>query len=333
MTDHDDTPWLNVLAGKAQPSDHATRQAAALRQYFERQVADDLAQVPDLQEEKRVLNALRARGAFAEKPAAAAEALVRKSVWSWLFPANGLRAPGYAAAAVLAIAVVTVPFMLRTGGPGDGAEKHATVPPSPIASNTSTPPTEASPSKPAPSADQRNDVKTAAMGDAKALASAPKKILPDNADSRPEPPKSVAVAVLDQPDIVVRSIPKPTSAQVRSLDLLFAPTKATLSAPELNKLQAIGRQWRGVLDHQVILVEAAPDENGTDASRLALANKRAEFIKLQLLLVGVPTDKVEISSSAEPTWVQPAACKGKAVSASTNPECINPGSIATVTLR
>jgi hypothetical protein len=118
--------WLDVLAGKAQPRDPASQQAAALRGYFSQQQAAAAALQPDAEQEKRLLNGLRARGAFAEKTAGATAPSTATNGWLdglrqwWQHAGQGRWV--YGAAALLAFAMVTVPPLLKGGdaGPGEG---------------------------------------------------------------------------------------------------------------------------------------------------------------------------------------------------------------------
>jgi len=117
MSENMDDRWLDVLAGRAKATDRATRQASSLRTYFELQAADDLATAPDPQVEKRIMNALRAKGAFSEvaQPQAPKPGLV-KSVLEWLFPTGGGHMGRYAAVATVAFAVVVGPMVMRDVG-------------------------------------------------------------------------------------------------------------------------------------------------------------------------------------------------------------------------
>lgn len=120
-----DERWLQVLAGRAEPRDAAERQAAALRRYFELQAAREATlSTHDGEAEKRVLNLLRARGAFeAAAPAAAPRGWLARA-GDWLFPADGGHLGRYAAVAGLAFALVlAVPWQRQwQDGPGAGDE-------------------------------------------------------------------------------------------------------------------------------------------------------------------------------------------------------------------
>ncbi|MES2298062.1 MAG: hypothetical protein V4582_13540 [Pseudomonadota bacterium] len=113
----DDDKWMDVLAGRAEASDGATRQAASLRAYFARQSAEELAHTPDAQGEKRLLNMLRARGAFEEntgeraKPATTRGAFAR--LLDWLLPPGQPHGARYAMIAAAAFALVLSPYLMR----------------------------------------------------------------------------------------------------------------------------------------------------------------------------------------------------------------------------
>ena len=111
----EDTPdkWLDVLAGKGVPDDPETRQAAALRDFFELQ-QQHTAEL-DQATQRRIMNGLQAKGVFAQPavppPAPPAPSLLSR-VSAWLFPqgqASNRRFAGIAA--VLAVAVL--PFLLQ----------------------------------------------------------------------------------------------------------------------------------------------------------------------------------------------------------------------------
>ena len=109
--------WLDVLAGRAQPGDTATQQAALLRGYIGLQAAEDLARVPDPEGEKRVLNRLRARGAFRDVPAVVKPAPNPVSrLIAWLFPQDGGHLGRYAAVATVAFAVVAASVLMPENG-------------------------------------------------------------------------------------------------------------------------------------------------------------------------------------------------------------------------
>lgn len=122
MTDKTtDDRWLEVLAGRAQPDDHATAQAAQARAYVAQQVADDLAAPVDEQRTKRLLNLMQARAEQRNRDQAAQAATATSRpgalarLLAWLNPAQGgaLRVAGVAA--VMGLAVVLVSTLNRQG--------------------------------------------------------------------------------------------------------------------------------------------------------------------------------------------------------------------------
>lgn len=121
MTDKTtDDRWLEVLAGRAEPNDHATAQAAQARAYVAQQVAADMAAPMDEQRTKRLLNLMQAqaeqrkRGQAVAAPAdpAASGPGVLARLLAWLNPAQGggLRVAGVAAMMGLAAVLVTTVF-------------------------------------------------------------------------------------------------------------------------------------------------------------------------------------------------------------------------------
>lgn len=126
-----DDRWLEVLAGRATPVDLAGRQAAELRGYFEAQLA--AAAPADSEQEKRVMNLLRARGAFvAPAPAPTSSRSWLEQLQAWWQAPQGHRGMGYGAAAVLAFAVVVAgPQLLpdESGSPDSGMKSIPMQPP------------------------------------------------------------------------------------------------------------------------------------------------------------------------------------------------------------
>lgn len=119
LTGSQDERWLAVLAGQAAPADAAERQAAELRSYFEQRVA--AVPAADAEQEKRLMNVLRARGAFADAvPAQPTGLLAALSAW-WNAP-QGRMGYGYGAAALLAFVVVATPLLQQPQDEGGGDE-------------------------------------------------------------------------------------------------------------------------------------------------------------------------------------------------------------------
>ncbi len=111
-TTHDS--WLDVLAGKATPTDRETRQSASLRGFFELQEQH----TPRLDEatQRRIMNALESKGVFAQaaKPKRVEAISLLTRINDWLFP-DGHASGGRWSAVAAAIMVVTVlPFVLHS---------------------------------------------------------------------------------------------------------------------------------------------------------------------------------------------------------------------------
>lgn len=142
MTDKTtDDRWLEVLAGRAEPHDRATAQAAQARAYVAQQVAADLATPVDEQRIKRLLNLMQAQAehrirdqAVAAPPDTASSrpgALAR--LLAWLNPAQdgGLRVAGVAAMMGLAAVLVTTVFQEGEDDPSKMKGLPPTTAPSP----------------------------------------------------------------------------------------------------------------------------------------------------------------------------------------------------------
>ena len=127
-----DDKWLDVLAGRAQAEDLATRQAAKARDFYSRQAEADQAQPVDEQRLKRLQNLMQAQVAERRAAAAAAKPVVRAGLLArlgaWFNPpqGGGLRYAG-AAMAVMGLAAVLVIALdapnddhTMKGGPLDG---------------------------------------------------------------------------------------------------------------------------------------------------------------------------------------------------------------------
>ncbi|MES3022151.1 MAG: hypothetical protein V4857_11290 [Pseudomonadota bacterium] len=116
MASENNEAWLEVLAGRAEPRDRATRQAASLRHYFALQAAADMAGASDPEGEKRVMNMLRLRGAFDAPPAPAPVARTGLAGWlAWLLPPGQGNGGRFAMAAACAFALVLSPALFNQG--------------------------------------------------------------------------------------------------------------------------------------------------------------------------------------------------------------------------
>lgn len=120
-TTQDDDAWLATLSGKAAPTDLATRQAAQAREYFLHQAEDEDADVPDQATQIRIMNLLRAKGAFSEPAAVSPHQGWLAGLWAWISPPGQGRSAGFAVAAGIAVAALALPLVLRSPEPDDSA--------------------------------------------------------------------------------------------------------------------------------------------------------------------------------------------------------------------
>lgn len=120
-TTQDDAAWLATLSGKAAPTGLASRQAAQAREYFLHQAADEDLDVPDQATRIRIMNLLRAKGAFNESAAVAPQHGWLARIWNWIAPPGDGRGAGYAIAAGIAVAALALPLVLRSPEPDDSA--------------------------------------------------------------------------------------------------------------------------------------------------------------------------------------------------------------------
>jgi hypothetical protein len=74
MSEQNQDRWVDVLAGRQPASDRDTRQAASIRRYFEKEIAEDAQPLNDPQRTKRLLNVLEAQGLLKPKESAAGTA-------------------------------------------------------------------------------------------------------------------------------------------------------------------------------------------------------------------------------------------------------------------
>lgn len=120
-TTQDDDAWLATLSGKAAPTDLATRQAAQAREYFLHQAEDEDLDVPDQATQIRIMNLLRAKGAFNEPAAVSPHQGWLAGIWAWIAPPGQGRGAGMAIAAGIAVAALSLPLVLRSPEPDDSA--------------------------------------------------------------------------------------------------------------------------------------------------------------------------------------------------------------------
>ena len=112
MVQEQDDRWFQVLAGNAPAQDRDTRQAQQLREYF----VAEAQNTPPLDEaaQRRIMNLLEAKGAFAEpKPQQAAPGLLDKLA-AWLLPDGNPFNRHFAGVAAAVLAVMVLPFMLHS---------------------------------------------------------------------------------------------------------------------------------------------------------------------------------------------------------------------------
>lgn len=113
-TSQDDDRWLDVLAGRAEPSNDDERKAARARQFFQKEAEQDL-QV-DAATRQRIENLVRAKLEAAkqlQKPEAHAGWWA--AVTAWFFPEGSASAGRFATAAMAVMALVAVPTMINPG--------------------------------------------------------------------------------------------------------------------------------------------------------------------------------------------------------------------------
>lgn len=116
-------PWLDAVAGRPANLDAADRdEAAAVRAYYARRRQAEDATPPDPAREVRMLNRLRARGAFAPpcRPPSLVERFARR-LQAWLPSPVG----GQALAAGLALVLLATPLAYMFGRP-DGEDPGQT---------------------------------------------------------------------------------------------------------------------------------------------------------------------------------------------------------------
>lgn len=130
MSDPEQERWLAALAGQAPADDETGREAAAVRAYYRRRREEDTQVSADSQDEVRMLNYLRARGAFEPMPmpVPVPPPLPRWQRWmralAALPPAG---APWTAGLATLMVCVISVSLYRVAGVPPAGQGQTASV--------------------------------------------------------------------------------------------------------------------------------------------------------------------------------------------------------------
>lgn len=169
-----------------------------------------------------------------------------------------------------------------------------------------------------------------------AATTAPTPVSPPASAPAPQADAPPPVAPM-APALVSRiEAPRPTSARppaarrtVRELEFRFPPGKTRLPAEEDARFAAFVSQMRNAGPLRSIAIEGRADEAGSDKSRLALATRRAESLKMLLAMHGIDLRVVSVSASLQRTWQAPDICKS-AAGRKKNADCVNPGSAATV---
>ncbi|MBP8018434.1 MAG: hypothetical protein KAY82_00210 [Hylemonella sp.] len=119
MVHEQDDRWFQVLAGNAPAQDRDTRQAASLREYL----VAEAQNTPPLDEaaQRRVMNLLEARGAFAAPTPPVQPKIpgLLDRLASWLLPDGSPLNGRFAGVAAALLAVMVLPFMLQSPGLDD----------------------------------------------------------------------------------------------------------------------------------------------------------------------------------------------------------------------
>lgn len=114
-TSQDDDRWLDVLAGRAEPSNDEERKAARARQFFQKEAEHDRQVDPATRQ--RVENLLTAKLAAARQSQLQQTAKPQTSWWAgllgWLAPGGAMSSGRFATAAMAVMALVAVPYFLN----------------------------------------------------------------------------------------------------------------------------------------------------------------------------------------------------------------------------
>jgi peptidoglycan-associated lipoprotein len=142
-------------------------------------------------------------------------------------------------------------------------------------------------------------------------------------------------ATLAPPPLVSRiEAPRPTPIEPQRehatvFELDFAPGKNRLEPTEQARLDAFWEKLRNLPTPLTIVIEGHADEPGSPEYRMALAARRAESLKMFLVMRGVAPQSITTLGSIARTWQAPAECKGlKPAAARKIAACLNPGSTA-----
>lgn len=156
---------------------------------------------------------------------------------------------------------------------------------------------------------------------------APLVSLSEASKSLPPPPM-----LISHSELAKNSSPMPRRQQEIKLDVFFAAKAMKLAPEEESKLADLLMRAKAS-SFEAILIEGRSNEGGTPEYRLAIADKRANVVKMFLAKNGLPHGKIQTRPTLEQTWQMPPECKGKPAQAKKDPVCIYPGSPVTVTLK
>jgi hypothetical protein len=138
--------------------------------------------------------------------------------------------------------------------------------------------------------------------------------------SRSEAPKSAPPPPMSRPKYEIK------------LDVVFAEKSSKLVPPDMVKLDELLTNAKAS-SFEAILIEGRSNESGTPEFRLAIADKRANAVKMYLVTRGLPHEKIQTIPTLDQTWKMPPECKGRAATKPKNPVCIFPGSPVSITLK
>ena len=159
---------------------------------------------------------------------------------------------------------------------------------------------------------------------------------PDSAGliSRSEAPKSAPPPpLLTSRSEVAKEVSSPPRRQLEiKFDVIFAAKAMALAPAEESKLTDVLTRAKAS-SFESILIEGRSNESGTPEYRLAIADRRANVVKMFLAKRGLPYEKIQTRAMLDQAWQMPPECKGKPVKTPKNPACIFPGSPVTVTLK
>jgi hypothetical protein len=127
MNEEQQRGWLAALAGKPAGDDAETREARAVREYFSQRIAEETRTAVDPQDEIRMLNHLRGKGAFkAAPPIVPAPSSLRRAWVQLTAPGRTAAWAGAMTMALLAVLVVQAPELREQAAPDRtaAADRH-----------------------------------------------------------------------------------------------------------------------------------------------------------------------------------------------------------------